>query len=52
MLKSILNLNGVQKLPKDQQQKIHGGMGNLICYTQSRCGRTGGILNGGSCVCF
>lgn len=32
MLKSILNLNGVNELTKVNQKKIHGGKGSNACF--------------------
>ena len=54
MLKSILDLDGVQKLSKDQQQKTQGGILLVVCF--SECGPTGGIIkrtiNGQTiCIC-
>ena len=38
MLKSILNLKGVQPLEKNQQQTINGGGGlNSECHSGSDC---------------
>lgn len=40
MLQSILNLQGVEELNKDQQRTINGGGGlNSECHSDSECDR-------------
>ncbi len=36
-MKKILELTGVQKLSKEQQQQIKGAMGNVTCCGNRKC---------------
>ncbi len=52
MLKNILNLNGAQRLSKDEQQSVNGGRaGNCPTYSPERCTFCGGgSLPNGCCM--
>ncbi|MFV8347628.1 hypothetical protein [Flavobacterium sp. ZB4P13] len=43
MLKNILNLEGAQKLTKNEQKSINGGVPKLICSSPDICGSAGGV---------
>ena len=42
MLKNILNVNGVKRLNKDEQESLNGGFGPGFCYLRDR----------NTCCCF
>jgi len=50
MLKSILNLNGVQELKKDEQKVINGGSVCPPPQNQRLCEAVGGYWFGSGCL--
>jgi hypothetical protein len=51
MLKNILNLNGVQKLEKEEQKSVQGGNPLLIRCTYTCSGTTARLNNGNYLNC-
>lgn len=48
MKKSILKINGVQELSKENQQKIKGGTNYICCNSACTCRKL--VLPGAGCV--
>jgi len=50
-LKNLLKVTGVQKINREEQKSIHGGMGNCPVYTVEECLFCGGgPLPNGCCI--